>query len=377
MAALNMQMLARGYLAWELTKSPLMVGITGAGFAPPILLFSLFGGAVADRVSKKLLIQVGQLGMGVLSLLVALAIVSEVVTVWHLIGASIVQGVLFAFFMPARQSIIPMLVEKRQLSNAIALNASGMSLMTLASPAAAGFIYDAGGPEAAYFTITGLNFAAVLLTSLLKPVGAQGRAQAARMWRDVKEGLRYAWADRTISLLLALALATTILAMPIRTLLPVQIEEVFNRDVTSLGLLLSMVGVGALVGSLGIAGLKDSQHRGYVLLGTTAISGLAILLAGLNSSYYIAIAIMVIVGIGDSGRRTLNAALIMEHTDTEHRGRVMGIYMMNFGLMPLGVLPMAAIGEAIGIQWAFAIGGIALIAITLWLLAGTRRIRVL
>ena len=136
MAALNMQMLARGYLAWELTSSPLMVGLTGAGFAPPILLFSLFGGAVADRMNKKRLIQIGQVGTGGLGLFVALAIVTDTVTVWHLISASVVQGVLFAFFMPARQSIIPILVEKHQLSNAVALNATGMSLMTLASPAA-------------------------------------------------------------------------------------------------------------------------------------------------------------------------------------------------------------------------------------------------
>ncbi len=375
MSALNMQMLARGFLAWELTKSPLMVGLTGAGFAPPILLLSLFGGAFADRFEKKHIIQVGQFGTGLIGLFVALSIISNTVTIWHLIGASVFQGVLFSFFMPARQAIIPQLVTKRQLSNAVALNASGMSLMTLLAPAVAGFIYHAGGPEAAYFTIAGLNIAAVLLTSFLKPVGQVGAAKAKRMWKDVKEGLSYARADRTVMLLLTVALATTILAMPLRTLLPVQIEEVFDRDVKSLGLLLSMIGVGALLGSLLIAGLQTGHHRGMVLLGATGISGLAILLAGLNSSYYVALAIMVLIGLGDSGRRTLNASLIMEHTDAEHRGRVMGIYMMNFGLIPLGVLPMAAIGEVIGIQWAFAIAGSLLVAAAIALTVFTRRIR--
>ncbi len=378
MAALNMQMLARGFLSWELTKSPLMVGLTGAGFAPPILIFSLFGGAVADRLDKKRIIQFGQLGTGVLGLVIALLIVADVITIWYLIGASVVQGFLFSFMMPARQAIIPQLVEKEQLSNAVALNASGMSLMTLSAPAIAGVIYANGGPEAAYFTIAGLNIAAVLLTSMLNPAKSAGTAGAmkmGRMWSDVKDGLRYVRADRTVMLLLAVTMVTTILAMPLRTLLPVQIEDVFMRDVKSLGLMLSMIGVGALLGSLGIAGLKTSQHRGFVLLLTTVISGVAILLAGLNTSYFVALAIMVIVGLGDAGRRTLNASLIMENTDAAHRGRVMGIYMMNFGLMPLGVLPMAAIGEAIGIRWAFMLGGALLIAAALVLTVATKRIR--
>lgn len=375
MAALNMQMLARGFLAWELTESALMVGLTGAGFAPPILLFSLFGGAVADRMDKKRIIVAAQIGMGLLGLGIAMAIVADVITVWYLIGASVVQGFLFAFMMPARQAIIPMLVEKRQLSNAVALNASGMALMTLAAPGVAGYIYAAGGPEAAYFTITGLNVVAMLLTSFLKPVGAAGKAKASRMWRDVKDGLSYVRADRTVLLLLAVTLFTTLFAMPLRTLLPVQIDEVFERDVESLGLLLSMIGVGALLGSLVIAGLRKGNYRGYVLLGTTAGSGLAISLAGLNTSYFIALAIMVLVGLGDSGRRTLNASLIMEQTPQEQRGRVMGLYMMNFGLMPIGVLPMAAIGEVIGIRWAFAIAGALLVVAAIGLTIGTRRLR--
>ena len=195
------------------------------------------------------------------------------------------------------------------------------------------------------------------------------------MWRDVKEGLRYARADRTVLMLLIVALSTTVLAMPMRTLLPVQIEEVFNRDVESLGLLLSMIGVGALAGSLLIAGLTTSQHRGMILLVTTAVSGLAILLAGLNTSYFVALAIMVLVGVGDSGRRTLNASLIMEQTDSDHRGRVMGIYMMNFGMIPLGTLPLAALGDVIGIRWAFALAGALLIAAALLMTVATTRIR--
>jgi len=176
-------------------------------------------------------------------------------------------------------------------------------------------------------------------------------------------------------MLLALALSTSMLAMPMRALLPVQIDEVFERDVESLGLLLAMVGVGALAGSLLIASLKSTQRRGIVLLLTTAISGTGILLAGLNSSYFVALFIMVLIGVGDSGRRSLNQSLIMENSDGEHRGRVMGVYMLSFGMMPLGALPMGAVSEAYGIQWAYAGAGIALLATTLLLTLLTTRIR--
>ena len=376
MAAMNMQMLARGYLAWELTKSAAMVGYVGAGFAPPILILSLFGGAVADRFNKKRVIQTGQFGMGVLSLLIALSIVSDTITVWHLIGASVIQGILFAFMMPARQVIIPQLVGKHQLSNAVALNASGMSLMTLLAPVIAGFIYGGFGSGAAYFVISGLNFGAVVLTSMLKPVSSKAETpEKKRLVGEVKEGLLYSWSNKTVLMLLIVALSTTVLAMPLRTLLPVQIEEVFSRDVESLGLLMLMIGAGALAGSLAIAGLTTGQHRGLVLLGTTLLSGVAVLLAGLNTSYFMALGIMVLIGLGDSGRRSLNASLMMEKADQEHRGRVMGLYMMNFGMIPIGTIPLAYLSDAFGIRWAFGVAGGLLIVAAVALTLLTARIR--
>jgi MFS family permease len=375
MAAMNMQMLARGYLAWELTKSAAMVGYVGAGFAPPILILSLFGGAVADRFNKKRMIQAGQFGMGTLSVVIAISITTETITVWHLIGASVIQGILFAFMMPARQVIIPQLVEKHQLSNAVALNASGMSLMTLLAPVIAGFIYGRYGAGPAYFVISGLNFAAVSLTTMLRPVNTTYNPPKKKIFGDVREGLRYSWSNKTVLMLLIVALSTTVLAMPLRTLLPVQIEEVFNRDVESLGLLMLMIGAGALVGSLAIAGLTTGQHRGLVLLGTTLLSGVAVLMAGLNTSYFVALGIMVLIGLGDAGRRSLNASLIMEEADQDHRGRVMGLYMMNFGMIPIGTIPLAYVSDAFGIRWAFALAGALLILAAIALTLLTARVR--
>ncbi len=373
MAAVNIQMVARAQLAWDLTNSIVMVGIVSAAFAPPILLFSLFGGVVADRLDRKRVIQGGQFGISIISLFIAVSILTNTVSVWHLVASAVVQGGMWAFLMPARQAIIPQIVGPEKMTNAIALNASGMSLMTLAAPGIGGLLYAWAGVESAYFTIAGLAMLSAILTGLIPRLRSNAPTRRRPMAYELVDGLQFVRANRTVMLLLILALATTVFAMPFRSLLPAFVEDSFQRDAAAVGLLLSMIGCGSLVGSLFIAGLQKNSRRGIVLLATTAISGVAIALAAFTPSYAVAAVVMVLLGIGDSGRRSLNASLIMENTDEEHRGRVMGIYMMNFGLIPLGVIPLAAVAEEIGLDLAFAgSGGILVVAAIMFMLLTSR-----
>jgi MFS family permease len=374
MAALNIQMLARGYLTWELTKSPIAVVVVGAGFAPPILLLSLYGGAVADRFSRKRIIQLGQLGMLTLTMFIGISISTETVTVYHLVGVSLLQGTIWAFLMPARQAIIGQLVDEEHLTNAVALNASGMSLMTVAAPGIGGLVYGYGGAALTYYMISGLTFSALILMNFV-PTMAPVAKGTRHMWGDIKQGLAYTWYNRTVLVLLLVSLSTALLAMPFRTLLPVQIEEVFKLEVQALGLLMSMIGVGALIGSLVIAGLSKNSRRGWVLLITSMLSGVAILLAAATTSYAVAVVIMVLIGLGDSGRRALNVSLIMEQTEEEYRGRVMGVYMMNFGLIPLGAIPLGFIASFFDVRIAFALAGGGLLAVAIGYTVLTDKVR--
>ena len=362
MAAVNMQMVARAQLAWDLTDSIRMVGLAGAAFAPPILLFSLFGGAIADRVERKRVIQIGQFAISMMSLFVGLSVFTNTATIWHLIGSALFQGCVWAFLMPARQAVVPQLVGRENMTNAIALNSSGMSLMTLAAPGVGGVLYAFAGADVAYFSIAGLAMLAFVLTSQMPRLPAGTSNARNRMAADIVDGLRYLAGNRTVMFLLLLALSSTLFAMPFRNLLPAFVEESFNRGAASVGLLMSMIGLGSLIGSLFIAGLRRGSKKGPILIGTTAVSGGGIMLAAFAPSYAMVVAIMVLLGIGDSGRRSLNSSLILEHTDEEHRGRVMGMYMMNFGLIPLGVIPLAEVAERVGITIAFAGAGSLLIA---------------
>ncbi len=374
MAGINMQHLARGQLAWDLTHDAFLVALVGAGFAPPILIFGLFGGSLADRWNRRRMIQYAQLIVSLVALFVAISIVMKFVTIWVLFGAALTQGLCWSFMMPARQAIIPQLVPDGELTNAVALNASGMALMTLSGPAIGGLAYWWVGPEATYFLMSGLMFVAFLMMTRVKVARPDAAAPGRRrenVFNSVLDGIRYSARNKTILVLLLLTLATTMTSQSFRSLMPAQVDLVFGGDAKELGILMSTIGVGALIGSLFIAGLTDNVKRGVVLLVAGALSAVAILVSTYVTVFLIGIVAMLALGLGDSGRRALNSALILEQTDAEHRGRVMGIYMLNFGLRPIGAIPLGILAERTSLQMSFAVAGAVLLVsvILTWVLA--------
>ena len=148
-----------------------------------------------------------------------------------------------------------------------------------------------------------------------------------------------------------------------------------DKGAGGVGLVRRVAGLGALIGSLAVAGMRTSSARGMLLSGSTVLSGLGILAATLSPSYLVLVVIMIFVGLGDSGRRTLNNTLIMEQVDDEHRGRVMGLYMMNFGLMPVGAIPIAGLAVVFGIREALALSAVILTVIGVGFLLFARRVR--
>lgn len=377
MAGVNMQMLARGQLAWELTNDTFMVALVGSAFAPPILIFSVFGGAFADRWDRKKMIQYSQLAICCIAGLVGLAIYTGVISIWILMLAGFAQGMGWSFMMPARQSIIPQLVSKSEITNAIALSASGMALMTLSGPGLGGLAYAWIGPANTYFLITGLMFIAFLMMSGVTVTGeaVSKKRREEKVLSAVWEGLRYSARNRTILILFMLLLATTMTSMSFRSLMPAQVDLIFGGGPTELGILMSMIGVGALLGSLFIAGLTENVQRGVVLLVCTGLSAAAILVSTFVAFFFIAMFAMMVLGLGDAGRRSLNASMLMEQADEDHRGRVMGIYMLNFGLTPIGAIPLGILAEATDIRVAFAVAGIVLAVAVLLTWVLTPRIR--
>ena len=374
MAGTQMQMLAQGYLAYEITGSGTILGYINLGIAVPLLTVPLFGGALADKIDRKLLIQGAQLTAALLALVLGVMIDTEMISWQHLMISSMVQGALFSFMMPARQAIIPQLVGQNRLSNAMALNAAGMSAMSMAAPAGAGFLYDWAGSWNLYYIIAGLSFVAVLLMGLVKPKGAPVQKKQTAVMRDILDGIMYISRQRILVVLLLVGLVTTILAMPFRFILPVFVVDIYKQQADSMGLLTAIMGFGAMVGAMYVAAI-GRKNRGMLLIVSSMLSGAGLLLVAAIPIYSAAAVIMVILGMGDAGRMSLNQALLIELSDNEYRGRVMSIFMLNFGFMPLGTYPAGVMIDYVGGQTVIGMMGLALIAVTVVIFLTQRQLR--
>ena len=374
MGGFEMQLIARGYLAYDITRSPFILGLITAGSALPVLVFSLFGGAIADRMDRKWLIQMGQGAAALLALFVALSITTGTVTWYHLLAASILRGAIFSFTMPARQAIIPQLVGKEKVTNAMALTSAAFSVTMLVAPATAGVLYALMGPGAVYYIIAAVSFLGVLLTAMVPRVGGGPVRAQAPMVADIKAGLSYVWHSPLVLPLLAIGMATALLAMPFEFLLPVFVVEIYDRGPGALGLLVSIIGLGALIGALFIASMGN-WRRGLLLIMSCFMTGVALLLVALIPVYYAAAAIVVLLGLGYAGNFTLVQALMMQEAEDKYRGRVTSLFMMNFGLVPLGLLPTGLMVQFLGGQQAIGVLAVLMLAFSSFILITQKRLR--
>ena len=349
MGGMQMEMLAIGYLVYDITSSPLLLGVVEAGYAIPMLTLALFGGALADRLDRKRVIQISQMIQVCVATFITVTILTDTITWVHLLALALVEGSLFSFMMPARQAIIPQLVDKSEFTNAMAINSAAFSSTTLVSPAIAGGLYNLAGPAGVYMLITSLHVTAVLLTTQVRPVPPQPDDEQRAVVSDIREGLKYLFKTRLVVILLGIGLVATMLSWPFRALLPVFVVDVYDRGPEAMGLMLSLMGLGSLVGSLTIAHI-GKWRRGLLLILGGFVSAVGLSLIAAIPMYYVAVGLMVIVGLGEAPRWTLSMTLIMENVEDRYRGRVSSVFMMNFGLMPLAVLPAGLAAEYFGGQ---------------------------
>ncbi len=374
MGGFQMGMIAQGFLVYEITESAKILGLVSAGWAVPMLSLTLFGGALADRLERKPIIQGGQAVSAIVSLAVAIAISTGVLGWPHLLVASMFNGVMFAFVGPARQAIIPQIVGQERISNAIALNSAAMSTMSLVAPAIAGVLYATIGPEGVYYVMVGMGVIAVSLTTAIhKPAKMAKRVQSAII-KDIKAGLSYVGQNQMILVLLGVMLATVVLSMPFQSLLPVFVVDVYGLESEAFGLLVSMIGLGSLLGSLGIASIGN-WHRGSLVILGGFIASFALALVALIPIYTVALGLMVLIGLGNIAPMALITALILERADEHYRGRMMSIIMLMWGLMPLGVMPLGVAVDAIGGRQTVGIMSGALLVIFSLVLLTQRRLR--
>ena len=360
MGSMQMQMLAVGYLTYDITRSALLLGVVQSGFAPSMLVLALFGGAIADRIDRRRIILAAQVWEAAMYLVIAVIILIDIVTWYHLLAMMVFDGIMFSFLGPARQAIIPQMVGKEMVTGALAMSAAAMSLMTLTTPAIAGWLYAWLGPEGVFFITAVMALLAALLTRFIPPVPPSGASQKKTIMADIRDGLVYIRQTKLVMVLLIMGGATALFAMPFKHLLPVLMVEIYDRGPEAMGLMLSFMGLGSLIGALSIASM-GRWKRGLVLISGTLVTGVGLSLIAAIPMYYAAVGLTVLIGLGDSTRRTLYNAILVEHTEDSYRGRVMSVWMLNFSLMPLGMLPGGLVADWLGGQAAVGMFAVAVL----------------
>ena len=370
-ASMNMQMMARSLLIYRLTGSPAILGMMSLFHALPMLFLSLFGGVIADRVQKKYVLLNGLASSAVVSLGVALTLTLGYLSVertgswWILAVASLLQGTIMGLMIPSRHAIVPEIVDKEQFMNAISLDTLGMNALRLFAPALAGFLIDAFDFQAVYYAMTGMYLIGVVFIAFM-PLTSTMTLRGSDALNDIKEGLSYIRQETTIFLILVFTLFAVVLSMPYIMLMPIFADDILKVGATGMGVLLSVSGIGAIIGSLTLASLPNKK-RGLILLASGLLLGLALASFSFSSLWPLSLVLISFVGLGQAGRMTLGNTLIQYYADDNYRGRVMSIHIMEIGLTSFSTFSAGLIAEAIGAQWA--LGGFATVLVLLCLLA--------
>ncbi|MBI4215845.1 MAG: MFS transporter [Chloroflexi bacterium] len=343
-----MEQVSRAWLIWEMTKDPLMLGLVQLFRAGPMLVFGLVAGVAADRFDKRFILICSKTVTSSMHFVLAVLIVTGQVQVWQVFATAFITGTSMAFDQPARQSLIPVLVGRDNLMNAISLNSIAMNTSRIFGPSLAGVLIALMGIGGTYFFQGGIYSLALLATFLLVIPPGDGQPRGSTPYGEFKEGLAYVWQERLILVLLMVALIPIILAMPYTSLMPVFADQVLGVGPQGLGLLLSAPGIGSLVGAGVIATLGDFKGKGKVLLAGLAVFGISLLAFSLSTSMLLSLAVLTGVGIAFTIFQAVNNTVILTSTPPPLHGRVMSIYMMDRGLMPLGSAMMGFAARYLG-----------------------------
>lgn len=360
-----MQSVGQGWLVLQLTDSPLWLGLLGLSFAIPMIAFPLLGGAVVDRVHRIRLLFLTQTAMMLIAFLLAALTWFGTISVWQILLSSFLTATCLAFDNPARQALVPDLIPRQDLLNAISLQSATYTGAALVGPALAGILLAPLGAGMLFF-LNGVSFLSVIIALLaMRDVRTHSGQHHSPIGQAMTTGLTYAWRNRLILALLAISAVSAIFGRSYQSLLPIFSRDIWQGGPEGYGLLLSAAGAGALVGAFGLASLKQISRQGAILIMSGLIFSGSIIAFAISPALWIGIGLLFIAGTAATVSGTIIATFIQMATPNELRGRVMSLYTITLiGLPSLGALGAGAGAELLGgIQGApraVLIGGVIL-----------------
>lgn len=372
-----MQIVAQGWLIYRLSHSARLLAADQFLGGIPIFLLSLIGGVVADRIERHKILLVSQYvqmaSAGILTYLVTTGLVH----VWHILCLSFVSGVAQAFGGPAYSALIPTLVEREDMPNAIALNSIQFNMAVTIGPALAGIALGRLG-EKWCFGLNALSFLAPIISLSMISTRFTPVPTTESMFASLKQGIKFVRLQKSMGALIVLAFCMTALGMPMRTYIPVFVKDIFHRGPETYGNLLSLMGVGSICGSLLVAGMGNTKNKGRFALTVLICLGAGI--SGFSLSKFLPVSYLMLVLVGASMMAVFATvtSLVQLITTNEMRGRVMSVYNCAFrGGMPMGNLVSGWLVPIFTAPVVLSVNGFLLICVALYFLAVQRRVAAL
>jgi predicted MFS family arabinose efflux permease len=372
-----MQIVAQGWLIYRLSHSAFLLALDQFLGGIPIFLFSLIGGVVADRTERRKILLVSQYvqmaSAGALTVLVTFGWVH----VWQILCLSFVSGLAQAFGGPAYQALIPTLVDRDDMPNAIALNSIQFNMAVTIGPALAGQALAKLG-EKWCFGLNAISFLAPIISLSMISVRYLPATTTESMFSSLKQGIGFVRKQGSMEALTLLAFCMTALSMPMRTYIPVFVKDIFGRGPETYGNLLSLMGVGSICGSLAVAGIGNMRKKGRFALTMLICLGAAISGFSLSKSLPLSYAMLVLVGASMMAVFATVTSLVQLITTNEMRGRVMSVYNCAFrGGMPMGNLVSGWLVPMFTAPIVLGVNGVLLILVAVYFLVVQRRVAAL
>ena len=359
------QQVTLGWLVYELTGSSVLLGALNGLRALPFLVTGPMAGVAADRMDRRVLMVRTQYVLIVTAVLMGSVVVSGLLHVWHIFLFTLLTGVAWSFSEPVRQSLIPSVVPKADLANAIALNSGGFNLMKIIGPALGGVMIALFGAAGNFF-VQGAAYTGVLIMIYLMHVPpTPDKARRSSALANLKEGFAYVRSTPAVLALMILAYVPRVFAVPYQTLMPVFQKDVLQVGPEGLGLLMAAPGVGAVLAVLMLASVNRFRRQGLLLVGSIIVLGAFLILFSQTTSFPFAFVVLILVGVFQMLFLASTNTMLQLIVPDELRGRVMSLYMLDRGLMPAGALFAGVVAHVIGAPSTVATLGAIVIVLAL------------
>lgn len=356
-----MQTTAQSWLVLELTNSPFLLGLLGAVQFLPMMLFSLYAGVIADRFSKRKILLITQSTLTFLAVVLAILTQLNIVKFWHVLIIAFFSGLANSLDMPTRQSFFSEIVDKPALMNAISLNSSIFNLARIVGPAAAGISIAKLG-YAFCFYANAVSFLPVIVGLSLIKLSKEGKsAKSLRedVLKEIGEGLKYAFSKKIIIIPLFLLFVVNVFSLNFNVLVPVFVKEVLKRSADTYGNMLSMMGIGAILGSTLLAVTSHKGVKDYYIFSGAMLLGVALILLSFQNTLYMSFLFIALAGFMMVVFLNSTNTTLQVNSGDKIRGRIMSLYSFVFGgLTPLGSLYAGTVSEKFGAGSSFLLSGL-------------------